>query len=88
MIYTTDIIGDQFELFTKSLVLGIILGGCYDFLRILRTLFKFGKKLYIASDFLYCLCAGFLMFSFLLNENFGIPRFFVFLGPGIFPQGR
>ena len=80
MIYTTDIIGDQFELFIKSVVLGIILGGCYDFFRIVRTVFRFGKKLYITSDFLYCLWAGFLMFSFLLNENFGSPRFFIFLG--------
>ena len=83
MIYTTDIIGDQLELFIKSLVLGIIFGGCYDFVRFLRTVFRFGKKLYIASDFLYCLWVGFLMFSFLLNENFGIPRFFIFLGAAV-----
>ena len=83
MIYTTDIIGDQWAIFLKAIYLGILLGGCYDVLRILRTLIHFGKRIFIASDFIYCLWAGFLIFSFLLNENFGIPRLYIFLGAGI-----
>lgn len=83
MIYTTDIIGDQLKIFLKAAELGIILGGCYDILRILRAFFRFGKKLFIASDFIYCLWAGFLMFSFLLNENFGIPRLYIFFGAAV-----
>ena len=80
MIYTTDIIGLQWEIFLKSLWLGTVLGGCYDVLRVIRILVRFGKRLFIASDFLYCVWAAFLIFSFLLNENFGIPRFYIFLG--------
>ncbi len=83
MIYTTDIIGYQWEIFIKSVVLGIILGGCYDALRVLRTVVRFGKRLFVISDFLYCLWAAFLTFSFLLNENFGIPRFYIFLGAAL-----
>ena len=83
MIYTTDIIGYQWQIFVKSIALGILLGGCYDFVRILRTVIRFGKKLFIASDFIYCLWAAFLIFSFLLNENFGIPRFYIFLGTAL-----
>ena len=80
MIYTRDIIGDQWVIFSKSLQLGLLLGGCYDFLRVLRTLIHFGKKLYITLDFLFCVFAGFIIFSFLLNENFGIPRFYILFG--------
>ena len=83
MIYTTDIMGYQWEIFVKAIPLGLLLGGCYDVLRIIRTVIRFGKKLYIASDFIYCLRAGFLTFSFLLNENFGMPRFYIFFGIGI-----
>lgn len=83
MIYTTDIIGYQWQIFVKAIALGILLGGCYDFVRILRTVIRFGKKLFIASDFIYCLWAAFLIFSFLLNENFGIPRFYIFFGAAL-----
>ena len=80
MIYTTDIIGDQWEIFLKAAALGLAFGGCYDILRFIRTVVRFGKKLFIASDFIYCLWASFIIFSFLLNENFGIPRFYIFFG--------
>ena len=83
MIYTTDIIGDQWKIFIEAVAVGTVLGGCYDVLRILRTVFRFGKKLFMASDFLFCLLAGFLSFSFLLNSNFGIPRFYIFLGESV-----
>ena len=83
MIYTTDIIGDQWIIFLKAAKLGIALGGVYDFLRIFRIFIHFGKKLFIASDFIYWIFSAFVIFSFLLNENFGIPRFYIFLGIGV-----
>ncbi len=83
MIYTTDIIGYQWDVFLKSLALGVLLGGCYDAIRIIRTVAKSGKHFLIASDFIYCLWAGFLIFSFLLNENFGMPRFYIFFGAAV-----
>ncbi len=83
MIYTDDIIGYQWDVFIKSIALGVLLGGCYDFFRVIRTVFRFGKKLYIASDFIYCLWAGFLGFSFLLNENFGLPRLYIIIGAAL-----
>ena len=82
MIYTTDIIGYQWELFLKSVALGLLLAWCYDVLRIFRTVIKIGKKLFAASDFVFCIWAGFLIFSFLLNENFGMPRFYIYVGIG------
>ena len=41
MIYTTDIIGDQWKIFIEAVAVGTVLGGCYDVLRILRTVFRF-----------------------------------------------
>ena len=63
MIYTTDIIGDQWTIFIKSLDLGLVLGICYDFLRIIRTVIRFGKRVFITSDFIYCVFAAFLICS-------------------------
>lgn len=83
MIYTKDIIGYQWDIFLKAATLGLLLGGCYDVLRVTRTILHFGKKLFILSDFIYCVWSAFLIFSFLLNENFGIPRFYIFFGNAI-----
>ena len=83
MIYTSDIIGDQWKIFMEALAVGFVRGGCYDVFRIIRTAFKFGRKLFIVSDFVFCLWTGFLSFSFLLNRNFGILRGYIFLGEGI-----
>lgn len=82
MIYTTDIIGYQWDLIIKSFGTGILLGLCYDFLRVFRVFFRLGKRLFIASDFLFCVWSAFLTFSFLLNENFGMPRLYIFIGIG------
>ena len=82
MIYTTDIIGDQWKILIGAVELGLVIGGCYDILRVLRVAFSFGKRLYILSDYVFCLWGGFLTFSFLLNENYGIPRLYIFLGEG------
>ena len=80
MIYTTDILGDQWEIFFGSLMLGLLLGGCYDAVRCLRVIFSAGKKALIATDVAFCAWAGFLIFSFLLEKNFGIPRFYIYIG--------
>ena len=80
MIYTRDIIGYQWEVFIKALAFGVLLGGCYDVLRVIRTVVRFSKKLFMVSDFIYCVWAAFLIFSFLLNENFGMPRLYIYFG--------
>ena len=80
MIYTQDIIGYQWDVFVSAIMLGILLGGCYDVVRIIRTIFCFGKKAYIASDFVFCVWAAFLIFSFLLNKNYGMPRLYIYIG--------
>ena len=44
MIYTTDIIGDQWKIFLEAIKLGTALGGVYDIARILRVFIHSGKK--------------------------------------------
>lgn len=77
MIYTKDIIGDQWIVFLKAVNLGILLGGCYDFFKITKIVLGMGKKLCAIWDFICCLWSGFLLFAFLLNENFGILRLYI-----------
>ena len=83
MIYTKDIIGDQWTVFLKAVNLGILLGGCYDFFRVFRIVLCFRSKMRIAFDFIYCIWAGFLLFSFLLNENFGFLRLYIIIAVSI-----
>lgn len=80
MIYSTDILGEQWEIFFGSLLLGLMLGGCYDAFKIVRAVFLLRQRATVAADIIYCLWAGFLVFSFLLEYNFGMPRFYIFLG--------
>ena len=43
MIYTKDIMGYQWDLLLKAINLGILLGGCYDFFRMIRIVFAFKR---------------------------------------------
>ena len=83
MIYTRDIIGDQWAIFMEAIAVGAALGGCFD---IFRAAWLFVPKkpwAIIARDVLFCLWAGFLSFSFLLNVNFGMPRAYIYFGEAI-----
>lgn len=83
MIYTRDIIGDQWAIFVQAVAVGAALGGCFD---IFRTAWLFAPKrraAIILRDVIFCLWAGFLSFSFLLNVNFGMPRMYIYFGEGV-----
>lgn len=83
MIYTTDIIGDQLTVFASSVMLGILISWCFDFFCAVKILFSLKRKIAIAADIVFYIWAGFLTFSFLLNENYGIPRFYIYFGEAI-----
>ena len=78
MIYTTDILGDQTILLLHSFLLGIALGGCYEFFRFGKLFFGKKTAFRTALDLLFCLWSGFLLFSFFLYENYGMPRMYLF----------
>lgn len=78
MIYTNDIIGDQWSIFAEALAVGVVLGGCWDVFRGLGLFLPKKLLVIIARDFLFCIWAGFLSFAFLLNVNFGMPRGYIY----------
>ena len=80
MIYTTDILGDQAVLLFHAFLLGLALGGCYDGFRLVKLFFSKAKAFRITLDVLFCAWAGFLLFSFFLEENYGIPRAYLYGG--------
>lgn len=77
MIYTRDIIGDQKNIFFQALALGAVLGACWDIFRFAGLFLPKKGFAMIAKDVLFCLWAGFITFSFLLNVNFGMPRGYI-----------
>lgn len=83
MIYTRDIIGDQWAIFVEALAVGAVLGGCFDIFRAAWLFLPKRRGAIIARDVLFCLWAGFISFSFLLNVNFGMPRAYIYFGEGI-----
>lgn len=78
MIYTSDIIGDQWSIFLEALAVGAVLGGCWDVFRGIGLFLPKKSAVIIAKDFLYCIWAGFLSFAFLLDVNFGMPRMYIY----------
>ncbi len=83
MIYTTDIIGEQSGIFIGAVMLGILIGVCFNFFWAIKLLLSLKKKTAAVTDIFFCIWSGFLTFSFLLNENYGIPRFYIYFGETI-----
>ena len=83
MIYTRDIIGDQWAIFLQALAVGAALGWCFDIFRAAGLFLPKKPWAMIAKDVAFCLWAGFLSFSFLLNVNFGMPRAYIYFGEAI-----
>ncbi len=70
----------QTLLFFSTIAVGGILGFIYDIFRIFRRLFKHGNFLTQIEDLIYWLLASFIMFYFMLNENYGEIRIFSMIG--------
>ena len=80
MIYTTDILGDQALLLLHAFRLGIILGACYELFRFGKLFCRKKAAFCAIADLLFCLWSGFLLFSFFLYENYGMPRMYLYAG--------
>lgn len=83
MIYTDDIIGDQLTIFFGAAMLGILVGGCFDLFWAIKLFLGLKRKPAAVADIFFCIWTGFLTFSFLLNENYGIPRFYIYFGEAL-----
>jgi len=83
MIFYDDINAFQTELFFEAVLFGAELALCRSAQDLFRFLFPPGKRRRFFGDVLYCLIAGFLYFSFLLECNYGQPRLYLYLGSAV-----
>lgn len=72
--------GAQIRIFLSAVGFGFFLGAVYDGFRVLRLLFQKTDRAYRASDLLFALTAGFLVFLFALTTLNGQIRGYVLLG--------
>lgn len=71
---------EQAILFLTTIVLGSIIGFCYDFIRIFRFKIYHPNFLINIEDFIYWILATGFVFFIMLNRNYGEIRFFTILG--------
>ncbi len=70
----------QFETFLITVVTGMLLGGLFDFYRIMRGVFRPRRIFTSLADLLYWLLATVIVFIALLLGNWGEIRLYVFFG--------
>ncbi|MGN0568291.1 MAG: spore cortex biosynthesis protein YabQ [Acutalibacteraceae bacterium] len=76
-------VSEQLSVFLYSFGLGFLLGVLYDFFRMLRMIFPFGRTLTFIQDFLYVIICAFATFCFALVLNDGRIMFYIFLGEAL-----
>lgn len=70
----------ELTFFTHSVLMGLVITFVYDWIRVLRKLFRHGTALMSAEDLLFWLTCGIGVFYMLYRENDGTLRWFAVLG--------
>ena len=73
----------ELTFFTHSVLMGLVITFIYDWIRVLRRLFKHGTVLTSVEDLLFWLACGIGVFYMLYRENDGTLRWFAILGAAI-----
>ncbi len=73
----------ELTFFTHSVLMGLVITFIYDWIRVLRRLFKHGTVLMSVEDLLFWLACGIGVFYMLYRENDGTLRWFAILGAAI-----
>lgn len=73
----------ELTFFTHSVLMGVVITFVYDWLRVLRRLFKHGTALVSLEDLLFWFACGIGVFYMLYRENDGTLRWFAVLGAAI-----
>lgn len=73
----------ELTFFTHSVLMGVIITFAYDWIRVLRRLFKHGAVLMSLEDLLFWFVCGIGVFYMLYRENDGTLRWFAVLGAAI-----
>lgn len=73
----------ELTFFTHSVLIGLVITFVYDWIRVLRRLFKHGTLLMSVEDLLFWLACGIGVFYVLYRENNGTLRWFAVLGAAV-----
>ncbi len=73
----------ELTFFTHSVLIGLVITFVYDWIRVLRRLFKHGTLLMSVEDLLFWLACGIGVFYMLYRENNGTLRWFAVLGAAV-----
>lgn len=79
----TSVLAWELQFFECAALTGLILRGCYDFLRAFRRLIKHNYAVVGIEDGLYCLAGAWLTFNMFLYENDGAVRLFALIGMAV-----
>lgn len=69
-------IGEEVLLLLMSIYGGLVLVICYDFMRVIRRVFKASMLRVIIEDVIFWTVASVFMFDIFLKYNYGRPRYF------------
>ena len=69
-------ISEEAMLIVMSIYGGLVLGLCYDAIRIFRRIFYVGMVRIVIEDIIFWTVAAIFMFNIYLKYNYGRPRFF------------
>lgn len=73
----------ELTFFTHSVLMGVVITFVYDWIRVLRRLYKHGTVLMSIEDLLFWFACGIGVFYMLYRENDGTLRWFAVLGAAI-----
>ena len=73
----------ELTFFTHSVLMGLVITFVYDWIRVLRRLYKHGTVLMSIEDLLFWFACGVGVFYMLYRENDGTLRWFAVLGAAI-----
>ncbi len=73
----------ELTFFTHSVLMGLVITFIYDWIRVLRRLFKHGTVLMSVEDLLFWLACGIGVFYMLYRENDGTLRWFAVFGAAV-----
>lgn len=69
--------------FLHSILMGLIITFAYDWILIIRKLYKHGRILVSMEDFIYWFLCGISVFYMLYKENNGVLRWFAVVGAAL-----
>lgn len=78
-----EMLANQVGVFAATFLIGMIVGFCYDYYRVLRGICKLKKIGTFLGDTIFWLAATVLVLFLLILGNWGVVRWYIFIGIGL-----